>query len=127
MRAALILSILLSVGCSHYVAREDLPARPTEEQMDEVMWRWANNYLREPGTASIERVSEPTPGYTVTWFQLPDEAGWTWDAAVNARNGFGGFTGWRGQRFLIVKGSRWWSYPYTPGRQCGIAKAKGVR
>jgi hypothetical protein len=123
------MAVLLTfgVGCSHYVAREDLPAQPTEHEMDQVMWHWAVQYLREPGTASIERISEPVPGYTVTYFQFPDEAGWTWDAAVNARNGFGGFTGWKGQRFLYLRGGKWWSYPYKPGRNCGIEKAKGVK
>lgn len=119
--AILALAVVL-FGCVT-VRPSEVPPMPTVDVLLDVETNWALTVLRDPSGAEFRGRTVPVPGYVVGPFQTRGAVGWTWTCAVNARNAFGAFVGFRRVRFIVLSDGSWRAAPEGPGTYLQIREA----
>jgi len=100
---ALIIVLTLLTGCvSVAEMRGRLPTEPTSSSLRGMTERWVNRRAKDPESLQIRGVSSSArPAYMSPTLFTPRRVGWTWDASLNLRNGFGGYGGFKVYVFFI--------------------------
>jgi len=113
LRAGLLFLTLGTTGCAdlflvqHSIPRDEIGERlgpaPTGAQQEQLTRDLMTEYAIDPDSVKIRSISHPLPGWISggLWGWIRGKEGWLWSAQVNAKNRFGGYTGWKVYRFLF--------------------------
>lgn len=83
---------------------------PSDEAAEKAVKSWVDSFLKDPFSAQVRNITvlEPT-GWQVQGVLRSGEPyayGWKIAFEVNARNGFGAYTGWQRRTLLLTPGGK---------------------
>jgi hypothetical protein len=79
----------------------EIGPRPEDDVVLRAFRAWSEEQLRDP-TSAMYRLVSMYPGHVIN--HAPDISGWVVTLQRNAKNGFGGYVGWREERWLVREG-----------------------
>lgn len=126
MRLTAVFAALYLTGCATALSEKELEEAdygPLPENYEDLAWEWLDENLRDSESARVRFLCEPFRAYArdaPIKGGAPTHYGWLLVTEVNAKNGFGAYTGWKEMRLMVSGGevagrlepnmyfSEWW-------------------
>lgn len=104
----LAITCILTVGCGvaprniQTITNDEVGPYPTDYQF--TVQSYFEQALKDPDSAKYQWTGEPFKGYARIGFGHTQtiEYGWVVPVKVNAKNSYGGYTGWKEHHLLVV-------------------------